>query len=100
MTQASQKRAVANHRRRLTDRGIARYEVRGLEKDKELVRRLAKRLAAGGTGAARLRAELSRQVSDEPPRRGGIWAALRRSPLVGANLNLEREVVPPRDVDL
>jgi hypothetical protein len=38
MAQASQKRAVANHRRRLAERGISRYEVRGLEKDKELVR--------------------------------------------------------------
>ena len=42
MAQASQKRAVANHRRRLAERGISRYEVRGLEKDKELVRKLAK----------------------------------------------------------
>jgi len=41
-----------------------------------------------------------KQVSDQPPRRGGIWAALRRSPLVGANLNLEREVVPPREFGL
>jgi hypothetical protein len=77
-----------------------RYKVRGLTKDKELVRKFAKRLAADDADAARLRTEMSRQVSDRPPTRGGIWAALRRSPLVGADLNLEREVVPPRDVDL
>jgi hypothetical protein len=100
MAQASQRRAVANHRRRLAERGIKRYEVRGLEKDKELVRKLARRLAADDAGAALLRTEVSKRVSDEPSRRGGIWAALRRSPLVGANLNLEREVVPPREVDL
>lgn len=100
MAQASQKRAVENHRRRLAERGISRYEVRGLAKDKELVRKLAKRLAADDANAARLRMEMFKQVADEPPRRGGIWAALRRSPLVGADLNLEREVVPPRDVDL
>ena len=40
-----QKRAVDNHRRRLRERGMARYEVRGLESDKALVRRLATRLA-------------------------------------------------------
>jgi len=100
MVQASQTRAVANHRRRLAERGISRFEVRGLAKDKELVRKLAKRLAADDTSSARIRAEILKQVADEPPRRGGIWAALRRSPLVGANLNLEREVVPPRDIDL
>jgi hypothetical protein len=100
MAQASQKRAVANHRRRLSERGISRYEVRGLAKDKDLVRKLAKRLAVGDAKAARLRIEMLTQVADEPSRRGGIWAALRRSPLVGADLDLEREVVPPRDIDL
>src|SRR6266436_66222 len=100
MVQASQKRAVANHRRRLVERGISRYEVRGLDKDKQLVRLLAKRLAVDDADAARLRAEMAKQVADQPPTRGGIWAALRRSPLVGADLNLEREVVPPRDIDL
>lgn len=100
MAKASQKRAVANHRHRLAQRGISRYEVRGLDKDKQLVRLLAKRLSADDAEAAQLRAEITKQVSDQPPRRGGIWAALRRSPLVGANLNLEREVVPPREFDL
>jgi len=71
-----------------------------LAKDKELVRKLAKRLAADDADAARLRTEMLKQVSDEPSRHGGIWAALRRSPAVGADLDLEREVVPPRDVDL
>ena len=100
MVRASQKRAVANHRHRVALRGISRYEVRGLDKDKQLVGLLAKRLSTDDADAARLRTEMMKQVSDQPPTRGGIWAALRRSPLVGANLNLEREVVPPRDVDM
>jgi hypothetical protein len=100
VTQASQKRAVANYRRRLADRGMARYEVRGLEADKELVRRLAKRLAENDTGAQRLRAEVARGVAPGEPRRGGIWAALRRSPAVGADLDLTREIVAERNVDL
>jgi len=97
---APPRRAVVNYRRRLAEQGISRYEVRGLAKDKELVRKLAKRLVADDADAARLRTEMLKQVSDEPSRRGGIWAALRRSPAVGADLDLEREVVPPRDVDL
>src|ERR1700745_4171679 len=100
MAQASQQRAVENHRRRLAERGISRYEVRGLARDKELVRKLAKRLAANDASAVRLRTEMLKQVADEPPRRGGIWAALRRSPAVGADLDLTREIVPERDIDL
>ena len=100
MVQASQRRAVADHRRRLAERGISRYEVRGLAKDKALVRKLAKRLSADDADAARLRAEIIKQVSDQPPTRGGIWAALRRSPAVGADLDLAREIVPERDIDL
>jgi hypothetical protein len=40
--------------------------------------------------AARIRAALSRMLAGEPPKKGGILAALRRSPLVGADLNLAR----------
>jgi hypothetical protein len=38
--QASQKRAVDNHRERLKERGLSRYEVHELAKDKALVRKL------------------------------------------------------------
>lgn len=97
MMQASQKRAVANERRRLADRGMARYEVRGLETDKELVRELAKRLAANDADAQRLRAEVVQRIAGGGSRRGRIWAALRRSSAVGADLDLTREVVAERN---
>lgn len=100
MTKASQRRAVAAHRRRLAERGLSRYEVRGLEADKELIRGLARRLGAGDAKAARLRVELAEKAAGEPPRRGGILAALRRSPLVGAELKLEREAGHGRDSGL
>ena len=96
----SQKRAVENHRRRMRERGLARYEVRGLEKDKGLVREFAKRLAANDAEAERLREAVTKTPADWPRTGKDIWDALRRSPLVGADLNLERELVPPRDVDL
>jgi hypothetical protein len=86
----SQKRGVRNYRSRLTDRGLARFEVLGLDADRELIRSLARRLAEAGPDAARLRADVSRTVSGEPPKKGGILAALRRSPLVGAELDLAR----------
>jgi hypothetical protein len=100
MTEASQKRAVANYRRRLAERGLARYEVHGLERDKELIRKLASRLAESSAEAVRLRAEIAEAVGEQQPSGRQIWEALRRSPLIGAELNIEREVVPPRDVDL
>jgi hypothetical protein len=97
---AAQLRAVATHRARLGERGMSRYQVRGLEQDKELVRKFARRLAANDADAVRLQAEVLKQVTGEPPRRGGIWAALRGSPAVGADLDLMREVVAERDIDL
>lgn len=96
---ASQKRAVENHRSRLSERGLARYEVRGLAQDKELIREFAKRLAQDDPEAGHLRKRIANAIAAEP-RRGGIWAALRSSPAVGADLDLTREVVSERDVDL
>lgn len=100
MTELSQKRAVANHRRRLRERGMSRYEVRGLDADKALVRDLAKRLARGDATALRLRAEVARKIAGEQRARGGILAALRRSPLVGAEFHIEREAGHGRDSEL
>jgi hypothetical protein len=41
-----------------------------------------------------------RGLVGEPPRKGGILAALRRSPLVGADLDLSRQREEGREVDL
>lgn len=102
MPSNSQRRAIEAHRRRLAERGLGRFEVRGLEADKELIRGIARRLAAGNAEAGALRADLARRVADggPPPRVGGILAALRRSPLVGAGLDLSREETPGRDAGL
>jgi hypothetical protein len=96
----SQKRALRNYRDRLAERGIARFEVLGLDADRELIRRLSRRLAENDTGAAQLRATVRRAVAGEPPKRGGILAALRRSPLVGAGLEITRSEGRGRKVDL
>ena len=100
MSNPAQKRAIQNYRKRLRKRGMARFEVLGLGADRDLIRSLAKRLADGSPDAARIRAEVRRTVSGEPPNKGGVLSALRRSPLVGAELNLERPATADRKVDL
>ncbi|HXO69751.1 MAG TPA: hypothetical protein VN838_12385 [Bradyrhizobium sp.] len=96
----SQKRAIQNYRSRLSERGLARFEVLGLESDRDLIRSLARRLADDGPDAVRLRATVHQTISGEPPKTGGILAALRRSPLVGADLDLNRSHVEGRKIDL
>ncbi len=97
---SSQKRAIQHYRSRLSARGLARFEVLGLVADKELIRSLARRLAEEGPEAARLRAAVSQTITGEPPRKGGILAALRRSPLVGADLDLSRLHEEGRKVEI
>jgi hypothetical protein len=95
-----QKRAIKNYRKRLQKRGMARFEVLGRDGDRELIRSLARRLAEEGPDAARLRAVVSQTISGEPPRKGGILEALRRSPLVGADIASIRRFEAGRKVEL
>jgi hypothetical protein len=100
MSDTPQKRALRNYRTRLNARGIARFEVLGLEGDRELIRSLAKRLAENDRDAMRIRAAVTRTIAGDPPQKGGILAALRRSPLVGIDLDITRARTPGREVDL
>lgn len=100
MTDTAQDRAVKNYRKRLQQRGLARFEVMGLAADRKLIRSLAKRLAEDGPESKRLRATVSQTLTDQAPRRGGIYAALRRSPMVGASIKVRREITQGRKVDL
>jgi transposase len=97
---SSQKRAIKNYRSRLSERGLARFEVLGLNADRDLIRSLARRLAEEGPEAKRLRATVSQTISGEPPKKGGILAALRRSPLVGADFDLTRLREEGRRIDI
>jgi hypothetical protein len=96
----SQKRAIQNYRSRLSERGLARFDVLGRDADRDLIRSLARRLAEDGPEASRLRAAVSQTIAGEPPKKGGILAALRRSPLVGADLDLARPRVEGRKVEI
>ena len=96
----SQKRAIQNYRSRLGERGLARFEVLGRASDRDLIRSLARRLADDGPEASRLRAAVSQSLTGEPLRKGGILAALRRSPLVGADLDVTRAREEAREIEL
>jgi len=46
------------------------------------------------------RPQVRQGPKDDQPTKGRTLAALRRSPLVGSDLDLTREVVEPRKIDL
>ena len=100
MGSPSQARAVENYRKRLSKRGMARFEVQGLKQDRELVRALARRLAENDPEVAGIRASVNIQIAPDTRKKGGILKMLRTSPLMGVELNLARRRVPPRRVDL
>ncbi|MEQ8501259.1 MAG: hypothetical protein RIB84_17790 [Sneathiellaceae bacterium] len=85
---------------RLRQRGFARFEVLALAADRDLIRTLARRLSEDGPETERVRAAVKMAVAGEPPRTGGILTALRRSPLVDADLDLARLRRESRKVDL
>jgi hypothetical protein len=100
MGSKSQKRAIRNYRARLRNQGMARFEVLGLDGDRDLIRSLARRLGEDGPEASRLRAAVTRSMSGGPPKTGGSLQALRRSPLVGADIAPVRPFDPGRKVEL
>ncbi len=100
MTETSQTRALKNYRKRLSRRGLARFEVLAPEADRARIRSLAKRLAEDGEEAVRLRAAIDGAAPAKLRPKGGIFAALRRSPLVGEEIRVARDVTSGRKIDL
>lgn len=97
---SSQRRAIQNYRARLGDKGLARFEVLGRDSDRDLIRSLAKRLAEDTPEASRLRSAVSKTMDGGGSEKGGILAALRRSPLVEADLELTRAHDEGRAIDI
>ncbi|HET7864167.1 MAG TPA: hypothetical protein VFL86_07130 [Burkholderiaceae bacterium] len=100
MSGAAQKRALQKYRTRLTELGMARFEVLGLDADRDLIRSLAKRLTEEGPEAAKIQTTLRTNLHGEAPPKGRILAALRRSPLMGSDLDSARARVGGRRLDL
>jgi hypothetical protein len=96
---SSQKRAIQNYHNRLSKRGLARFEVLGRDADRDLIRLLARRLE-DGPEASRLRCGEPDDRRRTAQEKGGILAALRRSPLVGADLDLTRPREEGRNVKI
>lgn len=97
---SSQRRAIQNYRSRLSEKGLARFEVLGRGADRDLIRSFARRLAEDTPEASRLRSTVSKIMAGDGSAKGGILAALRRSPLVGADLDLKRSREEGREIDI
>lgn len=98
--EASSSRTV-RYRRRQALRGTRRVEVTVPDEDVELVRRIAATLRAGGDEAERLRAQLRTMSGFRPARSGDeLVAFFRQSPLVGEDLEVERDRSPGRPIEL
>jgi hypothetical protein len=98
MDSTAQARAVDSYRKRLNKRGMARFEVLALKKDRELVRAVARRLAEDTPEAEEMRVSLEQSTSAAPREKGGVLAALRRWPI--ADLDLTRPFEEGRKIDL
>ena len=99
MGNAAQTRATRNYRARLSQRGFTRFEIMALESDRDMLRTLARRLAEEGPEAEQVRADVKTIVAGDPPKPGRILSALRRSPLVGTDLDLSRAREEGRKVE-
>lgn len=99
MGNAAQTRATRNYRARLSQRGFTRFEIMALESDRDMLRTLARRLAEEGPEAEQVRAAVKTIVAGDPPKPGRILSALRRSPLVGTDLDLSRAREEGRKVE-
>lgn len=100
MGSAAQGRATRNYRARLAQRGFTRFEILALDADRDLFRALATALAEEGPEAEQLRAVVKTAVAGEPAKPGRILSALRRSPLVGADIEVAREREEGRETAL
>ena len=100
MSTTAQARALKNYRKRLSKRGMARFEVLGLDSDRELVRAFARRLAENDAEAEEIRASVGSKVAPDTRKRGGILAMLRSAPPAFAELDLTRVRVDPRKIEL
>jgi hypothetical protein len=92
---------VARYRARLAVSGARRIEVTVPAQDAEAIRRLAAVLRAGGEEAANARDRLDDLLPPRMAQSGrDLVAFFRASPLVGLELDLERDKSPGRDINL
>ena len=92
---------VARHRSKATAQGFRRVEVTVSNRDASLVKAIAGALRQGGQDAKRIRESVQSLVAAPKAQTGAeLVAFFRNSPLVGAELSLERDRSTGRTVDL
>lgn len=96
----SKETLTRNYRARVAQHCIKRSEVMAPETDRNLIRTLERQLAADGPKAEHVRATAKALIADAPPMPDGILAAPRRSPLVGADIDLSRPRIEGRRIDI
>ncbi|MEE2953381.1 hypothetical protein SAMN06297251_1221 [Fulvimarina manganoxydans] len=79
---------------------LQEFQVLARSTDRDLIRSLAERLIADDGQAALIRHELEALLNDERRSgRGGVIKALRRSPLVGSDIEFERAKGGDREIE-
>ncbi|MEE4209112.1 MAG: hypothetical protein V2I43_07595 [Parvularcula sp.] len=92
---------VARHRSRASAKGSRRVEVTVPSHDASLVKAIAGALRLGGKDAKRIRESVQSLVTAPKAQTGAeLVAFFRNSPLVDAELSLERDRSSGRTVDL
>lgn len=92
---------VARHRNKLVTSGSKRVEVTVPSGDATLVKAIAGALRSGGKNAKHIRDSLQPIVSASKAKTGSeLVAFFRKSPLVGAELKIDRDTSTGRSPDL
>lgn len=99
MASVAQKKAVSEFRDRLNRSGLVRTELIVTLADKAVLRDVARILVGGGVAADRLRLALAPVIAKPKRVKGGMYAMLRDSPLVGSGLVIEREREVGREIE-
>lgn len=99
MSNAAQKIANQNYRKRLSSKGVSRWEVQGLENDKDISRALLKALAKNDNAANEFRQKIQDFVGVKERTGSDLVAALRKAALGGVDLDIIRENDGFRKVD-
>ena len=95
------KARLARHRAGVAARGSKRVEVTVPNRDANLVKAIAGALRSGGEDAERIRETLQPIVASSKAKTGSdLVAFFRQSPLVGADLHIERDRSTGRSADL
>jgi len=94
---SAQKKAVERHRKRQKQEGIIRMEINIPESDRELLRKAAENLRAGGVLAEQTRTALSAIIN--PYEGMGLKQLIENAPPLDM-LDLERSTETGRDIEL